>query len=361
MNEQVFISHSSLDNEWAGMITETLEKNGIRCWFDSHSIRPGDDYDEEIFHAIKRCPVFLLVLTENAVEATFVIKELGLAVREHKTIIPVKIGQFDLGKFWQKLENVQIYEPGRSWNAAKMNVLTEEIKAKLDLVPVDQPGPPPVSRKPVGGASWTKLAVAVAAVILLAAMGFAAFRVGLIGKSTAEGSFGGSRDKEGAASQESSGAPGENSDSVTASPEIDPDGSMKLTDMHMMDSEFAEVKDEMMNSVGQTYKDVLYVGSYYSTGGNPRVQYYLDGAYSRFSGTLSCPDQMDTGYTCIFQVYLDSEENEPVFSLEMDRSTAPTPFEIDVSGCQTIFICVDVHTSGHNRGEIMISDGLFTS
>ena len=70
MNEQVFISHGSNDEVWANMIAYTLEENGIRCWYDVHSIGPGDDYDEEIFRAIKRCPIFFRVLTENAVKTT---------------------------------------------------------------------------------------------------------------------------------------------------------------------------------------------------------------------------------------------------------------------------------------------------
>ncbi len=54
-------------------------------------IKTGEKYTKEIINAIKRCDVFLLVLSPNAEQSEWVPKELGNAIQYYKYIILVKI------------------------------------------------------------------------------------------------------------------------------------------------------------------------------------------------------------------------------------------------------------------------------
>jgi hypothetical protein len=56
----VFISHSTKDNQVADAICHVLEQNGVRCWIAPRDIAAGTDYGTEIIRGIKNCTVFFL-------------------------------------------------------------------------------------------------------------------------------------------------------------------------------------------------------------------------------------------------------------------------------------------------------------
>jgi len=85
----IFISYSTLDSGYARDIQEYLERNGIPCWIAPRDIPSGSNYTKEIPVAIKSCRVFLLLLTKNAQQSQWVLKELDSAVNERKVIIPM--------------------------------------------------------------------------------------------------------------------------------------------------------------------------------------------------------------------------------------------------------------------------------
>lgn len=60
MNEQVFISYSRKDTDWADRIKASLESNGIACWMDREGINAGEKYTRKIINAIKQCDIYLL-------------------------------------------------------------------------------------------------------------------------------------------------------------------------------------------------------------------------------------------------------------------------------------------------------------
>ena len=110
MDEKVFISYSREDSQWASRIMDILESNGISCWMDRAGITVGGKYTREIISAIKRCEIFLLVLSSNAERSEWVPKELGVAIQNRKYIVPVKIENFTIEEFELQLENIQIFE-----------------------------------------------------------------------------------------------------------------------------------------------------------------------------------------------------------------------------------------------------------
>lgn len=138
MSERVFISYSSEDMQWAEMIKENLDANGIPCWMANRGgIAPGEDYIEAIVRALEDCDVFILVLSENAEKSAWVSKELGTAITKRKKIIPVKISDYQIRKFQFQLENIQIFQPGNLAEVASQINLVNAVKKALDLKEVD--------------------------------------------------------------------------------------------------------------------------------------------------------------------------------------------------------------------------------
>jgi len=91
MAHDVFISHSSKDKAVADAVCATLEQHGIRCWIAPRDISPGEDWDEAIVDGIRACRVLVLVFSPHSNESMMVKKEVGFAVSNNVTIIPLRI------------------------------------------------------------------------------------------------------------------------------------------------------------------------------------------------------------------------------------------------------------------------------
>lgn len=89
--ETVFISYSSLEQRTAEEIKQKLESCRISCWMAPKSIPPGSDYGTEIPKAIKKCKIFLLILSENSQNSKWVPKELDMAIKHDLKVIPFQI------------------------------------------------------------------------------------------------------------------------------------------------------------------------------------------------------------------------------------------------------------------------------
>lgn len=104
----VFISHSSVDHSFVLQLIELLKKNNIGYWVAPESIDRGDDFVVEITNALNYCEIFLIVLTKDAMESPHVRRELEIAIDKKKTILPLKIGDFEIDDIYRYLlSNVQ--------------------------------------------------------------------------------------------------------------------------------------------------------------------------------------------------------------------------------------------------------------
>jgi len=63
-----FISHSSKDKAFAEHLYNKLSAHGIRCWFDSKALFPGDDLHEEINRGIRLYDKLILICSENSLK-----------------------------------------------------------------------------------------------------------------------------------------------------------------------------------------------------------------------------------------------------------------------------------------------------
>ena len=91
MNHSVFISYSRADKEKVYEICEILKENNIPYWIDKTGILSGENYKAVIVDAIQIAKVVLFASSENSNASNNVIKEIGYAAGQDKTIIPIKL------------------------------------------------------------------------------------------------------------------------------------------------------------------------------------------------------------------------------------------------------------------------------
>lgn len=127
-----------------------------------------------------------------------------------------------------------------------------------------------------------------------------------------------------------------------------------LTSQHLMKSVNASIQEDAMNSAGQTFdKAVVAVGSYTEN----LAAFYLGQNYSRFTGTVSCPEQISHTEDYRFIIFLDDNKKEPAVEFTMNRGSSPVPVDIDLTGHETITFWT---SRGNNDTGFLISDGQLT-
>ena len=108
----IFISHSSLDKDFARKIYRDLQALGVKCWLDEKQILPGDSIMEEVDRGIKLWDRLLLVCSRNSLSPTtgwWVEQELERALGKERelrrsghqagTLIPVTIDDYVFAEF----------------------------------------------------------------------------------------------------------------------------------------------------------------------------------------------------------------------------------------------------------------------
>ena len=93
----VFISyHEKSSGDLVKQIADTLESEGISCWYAKRDLPPGGKFADYIPKEIRSCKVFLLVLNEGSNHSEHVKSETNLAFRrvnkqEQITLVPFKV------------------------------------------------------------------------------------------------------------------------------------------------------------------------------------------------------------------------------------------------------------------------------
>lgn len=90
----IFISHkSNPDHKYALKLKEVLAANDIESWIAPEDVSLGQNFAFEITKAIKSCESFLLILTNESQSSIHVSKEVNLAIKYNKKILPVTIAE----------------------------------------------------------------------------------------------------------------------------------------------------------------------------------------------------------------------------------------------------------------------------
>jgi hypothetical protein len=111
--QEVFLSHSSVDEEFAVRLAETLRRHGIPVWYSPTNILGAQQWHDEIGAALDRCDWFLLILSPNAVESMWVKRELSYALQQRRfenRIVPVLYQACDFVRLSWVLPSIQMIE-----------------------------------------------------------------------------------------------------------------------------------------------------------------------------------------------------------------------------------------------------------
>lgn len=88
--QDVFISYGRADSKaFALQLYENLTQKGLKVWFDFENIPLGVDFQNQIDDGIQRAHNFLFVIAPHAVNSPYCRKEVELALKRHKRIIPL--------------------------------------------------------------------------------------------------------------------------------------------------------------------------------------------------------------------------------------------------------------------------------
>ena len=88
MGHHVFISYSRKNREYARKLAKDLRANGIEPWNDE-DIEHGARWWPTIVEAIQDCTAFVVVMTTESDVSEWVLKEIMLADRDEKLILPL--------------------------------------------------------------------------------------------------------------------------------------------------------------------------------------------------------------------------------------------------------------------------------
>ncbi|HEX8923047.1 MAG TPA: toll/interleukin-1 receptor domain-containing protein [Pyrinomonadaceae bacterium] len=118
---EVFLSHSNLDQSFATAVVEMMRRHGIPVWYSQTNIIGAQQWHDEIGAALKRCDWFVLILSPNSVKSVWVKREVLFALNDNRyaeKIIPLLYQPCDFDQlswtlsFLQMIDFRQAFENG---------------------------------------------------------------------------------------------------------------------------------------------------------------------------------------------------------------------------------------------------------
>ena len=87
-----FVSYAHRDSERIRPVLGQLSERGIPLWYDS-GLNAGFDWQAQLADQLRDCGVFLLFLSQEAMNSTYVQDEIYFARKYNRPILPVKMGE----------------------------------------------------------------------------------------------------------------------------------------------------------------------------------------------------------------------------------------------------------------------------
>ncbi|MEM1135208.1 MAG: TIR domain-containing protein [Bacteroidota bacterium] len=95
LSNEVFISYSRADSDFARKLNEALQLQGKTTWFDQESITSGVDFQEEIYRGIEASDNFLFIISPEAIRSPYCADEVEYAANLNKRFITIMHRQTD--------------------------------------------------------------------------------------------------------------------------------------------------------------------------------------------------------------------------------------------------------------------------
>ncbi|HEX4302357.1 MAG TPA: TIR domain-containing protein [Rhizomicrobium sp.] len=175
----VFFSYASTDRKVAETICTALEARGFGCWMAARDVKPGENYQISIVHAINAAKVLLLVFSSNTNASDEIKKELSLASKRRLLVIPVRVEDVapDEGMSYE-LATRQWVDLFVNWEAA-MGQLADQLTRVVEKQPAFAPAAnvaPVAAPAPTAARSSMLLAGVAVGVLAALALAYVFFR-----------------------------------------------------------------------------------------------------------------------------------------------------------------------------------------
>ena len=143
MSRRTFISYSRKDRDFALELAQDLRAAGFDIWLDLLDIPTGARWDDEVEAALKGCGAFLVIITPASSASDNVKDEIGYAIDNGKSILPILIENAEIPLRLRRFQYVDFTTLDREegFTAAK------SLLSKLVPEPVTPLEQPPVERR----------------------------------------------------------------------------------------------------------------------------------------------------------------------------------------------------------------------
>lgn len=113
MPDEVFLSHSSEDRDFAESIADIVRGHDIPVWYSDTDITGSQQWHDEIGDALRRCDYFCVVLSPNSVDSMWVKRETLYALEQTEyedSIAPIIIEDCDYERLSWVLSSIQMID-----------------------------------------------------------------------------------------------------------------------------------------------------------------------------------------------------------------------------------------------------------
>jgi TIR domain len=89
---EIFLSHSSLDRQFATDLTAVIRRHGIPVWYSQTNIVGAQQWQNEIGAALQRCDWFAVIVSPQSAGSMWVKRELSYALQQNRfenKIVPI--------------------------------------------------------------------------------------------------------------------------------------------------------------------------------------------------------------------------------------------------------------------------------
>ena len=110
---EAFLSHSSLDQEFADELAEVLRAHGVPVWYSRTNIVGAQQWHDEIGAALGRCDWFIVLLSPASVQSMWVKRELIFALQQNQyqhRIVPVLLEPCEFDRLSWVLSSYQMVD-----------------------------------------------------------------------------------------------------------------------------------------------------------------------------------------------------------------------------------------------------------
>ncbi|MFX0062654.1 MAG: TIR domain-containing protein, partial [Candidatus Hermodarchaeota archaeon] len=131
----VFVSYAHKDRDSVYREIKRLQDMGYRIWYDKEII-PTKEWRDEIVDAIEHCKLFLVFLSNHAVQSKYVEKEIYYALGEDKALLVIYLSPTNIPKKLKfEIRHIQDIEKFELSDSQYYQALTKALSSALDQQP----------------------------------------------------------------------------------------------------------------------------------------------------------------------------------------------------------------------------------